>query len=99
MARQQSRDSPPDVAEAYLALLARCLTRTLFPEQHQPLAPPDAPQAKRVAFDLASRFLASRNIELSRRIPFDADARQTGKDWPSEAETMIGIRRLDNLAF
>ena len=29
--------------------------------------------------------------------PIDLTARQEGKDWPTEAETMIGLKRLDNL--
>jgi hypothetical protein len=28
---------------------------------------------------------------------FDPDAREKGADWPADAETMIGIKRLDNL--
>lgn len=28
---------------------------------------------------------------------FDPEARSNGKDWPSEADTMIGLRRLENL--
>jgi hypothetical protein len=28
---------------------------------------------------------------------FDPDARRNGRDWPSEAETMVGLKRLDNL--
>lgn len=28
---------------------------------------------------------------------FDAEARRHGRDWPSEAETMVGQKRLDNL--
>jgi hypothetical protein len=28
---------------------------------------------------------------------FDPDARRDGKDWPSEAETMIGLKRLESL--
>ena len=31
--------------------------------------------------------------------PFDPGAREIGMDWPSEAETMVGLRRLDNLEF
>jgi len=31
--------------------------------------------------------------------PFDPRAREIGKDWPSEAETMVGLKRLDNLEF
>ncbi|MGH3031630.1 MAG: TylF/MycF/NovP-related O-methyltransferase [Gaiellaceae bacterium] len=32
-----------------------------------------------------------------RHVPFDPDLRAEGRDWPTEAETMIGLRRLDNL--
>lgn len=39
----------------------------------------------------------SRNI--GGESPFDLDKRETGQDWPSEGETMVGIRRLDNLEF
>ena len=30
---------------------------------------------------------------------FDRDKRENGMDWPSQAETMIGLKRLDNLEF
>jgi O-methyltransferase len=29
--------------------------------------------------------------------PFDRDLRLEGRDWPTEAETMVGLKRLDNL--
>lgn len=29
--------------------------------------------------------------------PFDCDLRLDGRDWPTEAETMVGLARLDNL--
>lgn len=30
-------------------------------------------------------------------LPFDATLRAEGKDWPAAAETMVGLRRLDNV--
>jgi hypothetical protein len=30
-------------------------------------------------------------------VPFDHEQRRIGRDWPSQAHTMIGMRRLDNL--
>lgn len=33
----------------------------------------------------------------SQRMPFDAHRRMAGSDWPSEAETMAGLLRLDNV--
>ena len=32
-------------------------------------------------------------------IEFDAELRAEGRDWPAAAETMIGLKRLDNLEF
>jgi hypothetical protein len=32
-----------------------------------------------------------------RLLPFDASLRAEGKDWPAAAETMVGLRRLDNV--
>jgi O-methyltransferase len=41
--------------------------------------------------------LATRELALVKRVRFDPAARAEGRDWPPEAETMIGLRRLDNL--
>ena len=35
--------------------------------------------------------------DLASKRPFDFDVRREGQDWPTEAETMVGMRRLDNL--
>ncbi len=37
------------------------------------------------------------DADLARVLPFDASLREDGRDWPTEAETMVGSRRLDNL--
>jgi O-methyltransferase len=34
---------------------------------------------------------------IKQHVPFDPELRAEGRDWPAEAETMIGLRRLDNL--
>lgn len=39
------------------------------------------------------RYSGDRNQPL----PFDPSLREEGKDWPAEAETMVGMKRLDNL--
>lgn len=36
--------------------------------------------------------------ELYRRVPIDRTARAIGRDWPSDAETMVGVHRLRHLA-
>ena len=42
-------------------------------------------------------FLKKRNLMLVRKRPFDQHARDLGMDWPADAETMIGMRRLTSL--
>lgn len=39
------------------------------------------------------------NLELVWKRPVNLMARYEGRDWPLEAETMIGIKRLDNIEY
>lgn len=45
------------------------------------------------------RLLRFRRLELVRKKSFTRRDREEGRDWPLEAETMIGLRRLENLEF
>lgn len=36
-------------------------------------------------------------MQVTRKVSWDPQARAEGRDWPVGAETMIGLRRLDNL--
>ena len=40
---------------------------------------------------------AKQGMELVRRRPIDHDLRAAGRDWPALGETIVGLRRLDNL--
>ncbi|MDQ6613544.1 MAG: TylF/MycF family methyltransferase [Actinomycetota bacterium] len=86
-------DAPP--AALYLDLLKRCLTRF---DLDQDLAPvvPGTPVRRRVWAEL-SRLLERRDILTFRRMAFQPRLRESGLDWPAHAETMIGLKRLDNL--
>jgi O-methyltransferase len=44
-------------------------------------------------------FLRARGWSVVRREPVDSGRRSEGRDWPADAETMIGLKRLDNLQF
>lgn len=44
-----------------------------------------------------SRFLEKYGYIICRRIKFQPENRINGLDWPAQAETMIGLKRLDNL--
>ena len=80
----------------YLDLLKKCLTRFMFPEKYAPYQGPRR-RLKRTLYRLMKQWLASRQLALVRIAFFDPDTRAEGRDWPPEAETMIGLRRLDNL--
>jgi O-methyltransferase len=62
--------------------------------------------APRLYLDLLKKCLtrvlfcdSSFSWDLHSTNPFDLGVRQDGKDWPTEAETMIGLNRLDNLQY
>ncbi|HEV3475518.1 MAG TPA: TylF/MycF/NovP-related O-methyltransferase [Actinomycetota bacterium] len=84
-------------AHLYLDLLKKALTRLIVPENRRPLGPRKG--VRRLVYRPIKRLLNARGMDVVRRIPADPDARQNGRDLPAEAETMIGLKRLDNLEF
>lgn len=101
---REHRDVPPivlsvvvqedKVAELYLELLKRCLTRYGFGDSWMALEPPTV-SWKAFAYTQLEKH-TSRAIGF-KRVPFDRSAREVGRDWPPEAETMIGLKRLHNI--
>jgi O-methyltransferase len=85
-----------EVRQLYLDLLKKTLTRYAFGEAWQPYQPHRRGVRGAVA-RRARRFLHGRGLELVSRFTFSAEARAEGRDWPPDAETMIGLRRLENL--
>jgi O-methyltransferase len=84
-----------DAAELYLDLLKRCLTRP-FPDSYEPLGPKavDASRSRRLGYSILRKMLRqgwdiAQHVDLARRME--------GRDWPSVGETMIWLKRLDNL--
>jgi O-methyltransferase len=94
------RDSLTDLAstskDLYLDLLKNCLTRSIFEERGERYRPRRGGW-RAVVYESFARLFAATGLELVRRVSFDSEARAEGKDWPAEAETMVGLRRLDNL--
>jgi hypothetical protein len=92
----------PEVAfrDGYIDLLKRLVRREGFSESMQPIGEGNTG---------SSHF--ARRVQRAVRVPFrwagldlvraraekDSSLRDNGMDWPSEAETMIGRKRLDNL--
>jgi O-methyltransferase len=52
---------------------------------------------KRRAGNLAAKGAARFQVEIVYKKPYDAKAREVGGDWPSRAESMIGLKRMDNI--
>ena len=71
----------------YLDLMKRCLTRTSFHERF-----------REVIYRRGSvPRLLMRPVQAVLRLIFSADDRTAGQDWPADAETMIGLKRLENI--
>ena len=83
--------------ELYLDLLKKCLTRVAFPERYRPWSPSSKRRIRRALVRRLRGWLARSRLDLVRRVSFDRELRVAGLDQPPEAETMIGLRRLDSL--
>ena len=75
----------PDVRSLYLDLIRRDLTRYGLDE----LMP--------VRWPLRRALLKTTSLMLVASRPFDQQKRDLGLDWPTDAETMIGMQRLTSL--
>jgi O-methyltransferase len=84
-------------AGRYLDLMKRCLTRYGFDDDLTAVAP--IPAWRKRLWPYLERALDSHDWVVRRRVPFRPELREEGLDWPERAETMIGLRRLDNLQY
>ncbi|MGH7868065.1 MAG: TylF/MycF/NovP-related O-methyltransferase [Candidatus Dormibacteraceae bacterium] len=83
-----------DAESMYLDLMKKVLTRTDLDHTYRVLHT-RVGTFRKVFNPLALKILDAFNLELRRRV--DREVRLRGGDWPSEAETMIGLARLTNL--
>jgi len=92
-------DRRADPVDLYLDLLKKCLTRSVGPDPYRPIDPMHQTwkRALYVAHLPVKRALGAIGVELVRRIDGDPALQEVGIDLPAQAETMIGMRRLDNL--
>ena len=92
--------SPPmpltSAADRYIDLLTAVLLREVGGERYRALLP--TTPARRRAAHLAARLLAPLGLALVRPVAVDPRDRATGRYLPPDAETMIGRRRMDNVA-
>lgn len=89
--------APSAAAEAYLDLLKRCLTRTLFAADAYREVMPERGTLKYALWAPVRRKLARRGYVLAQLAQFDFERAIAGTEWPAYAETMVGLKRLDNI--
>src|SRR4051812_27460631 len=89
---------PETAVDLYLRLLKRSLTDTVRPDRpdYVPLDPQG--RLKGPLYRQFMRYLRTRGIDaVYREERWDVRKREEGRDWPLHADTMIGLRRLDNV--
>jgi len=89
-------------AEMYLDLLKKSLTRFAFPESYKKIEAQRQIHSKPLAwllYPLLQPLLAKEKVHFFVESPFDPAARTEGRDWPPNAETMVGLKRLENLQY
>jgi O-methyltransferase len=92
--------STDELRDLYLDLVKRSLTGALAEDNDSILGGVRTQGATSMKRRVASSFgqLASRfNFEIAYKKPYDAELRENGLDWPSRAESMIGLRRMTNI--
>jgi cephalosporin hydroxylase len=83
----------------YLDLLKKTLSFSLWPEPPLPVATFNyaRPTWKRGVIAVAMRLAGAVGLEIVKPARVAVAEREEGTDWPLYADTMIGLRRLDNL--
>lgn len=84
-------------ADMYLDLLARTLTRYETDAVHKQLDPFSRGKWVRSAYGWVDRTLARRGFEVVKRVHHDYRERLVGTDVPIDAETGVGLARIENL--
>ena len=78
------------LTESYLDVCKRCLTRGSYR-----IPAPAKGTGRRLVYGGMARLARQAGLELVR--PVDPTDREEGRDYTTDADTMIGARRLDNL--
>lgn len=87
--------------ELYLDLLKRTITGALFEENDLILGVTTrgAPGWKSRLANTAGSIVSSFGMELVYKRPYDPELRAGGRDWPARGESMIGLKRMDNIQY
>lgn len=90
-----------DTTKLYLDLLKRTLTGVVAEDSDDILGVShrNQPGLRRRAASLVGTAFSKAGFELVRKRPYNARLREYGGDWPARAESMIGLKRMDNLQY
>jgi O-methyltransferase len=85
---------------AYLELLKKSLTASLYDESSWQVVDGPMPEATGIAATVKRRFiraLKQRGLLIVKVNKYQSELREQGLDWPLFGLTMVGLRRLDNI--
>ena len=85
----------------YIDLLKKCLTDILHesPAEVTPYAPGQGAWHKRVILNTLINKLATKDMRIVSDKGFKLEDRENGLGWPVNGETMIGMKRLNNVEY
>lgn len=90
----------PRDGDLYIELMKKVLTdfHRLHIEEYVPLSEAGTPRLIRAIPGLGAA-LRRRDYALCKRTSFSREKRMVGGDWPLHADTMIGMKRLENIEY
>jgi O-methyltransferase len=86
--------------DLYLDLLKRALTGAVAEDNDSILGgvtTAGSPLVRKRFADGVGRLIGRLGFELVYKKPYDPELRANGRDWPARADSMIGLRRMDNI--
>ncbi len=93
-------DQTADATALYLDLLKRSLTGALAEDNDSILGgvrTAGSTSWKRRVANYVGEAARRVNVEIAYKKPYVPSLREVGRDWPARAESMIGLRRMENI--
>ncbi|WP_310962191.1 TylF/MycF/NovP-related O-methyltransferase [Nocardioides terrisoli] len=93
-------DTATDTRELYLDLLKRSLVGALDEDNDSILGgvrTQGMRDWRKKLANHAGRLAGRFDIEIAYKKPYDASLREAGRDWPSRAVSMVGLKRMQNI--
>jgi len=88
-----------EIRQSYLEMMKKVLTYYYWGEDFGPLYIHKYSFLKRTLFSSLMSYLAKQRIFLVRQKPYIREIREEGRDHPTLAYTMIGLKRLSNIQY